>query len=1072
MYWHVRANFSGSTSAWSVTQNFFTANPPSVPSLASPANNALVTTYTPLLDWNNVTVPTGAPAFDHYEVQVATTSTFTSIAVDQNVTGLTNSSYTLTTPLAPNTTYYWRVLSVNSVGGYGQWSSVWSFRTVIVPPTLTAPANAVHLSYNRPTFNWNIVTGANGYTIQIAKDSLFKTMVTNTSVTAATYTPTADLPANLTLYWRVQAKGANGPSSWSSPLSLITANPPSIPTLVSPASNALTTNYTPLLAWKVVTVPVGAPAFDHYQVQVATNSTFTALVVDESVLGLTNLSYTLPAPLAPNTTYYWRVCSYNTIGQYSAWSAVWTLRTALLLPTLSSPTTNSFLLNNRPSFDWNDVTGATGYTIQIAKDNLFKTMVTSTSVTPSTYTPSSALPANIPLYWRVQTKGTNGPSAWSDVWQMQVANPPVLVSPANNATVTTTAPSFSWNSLTGAAKYEIQISTANTFITFSDHASPAVTNYTSAYLANGTYYWRVRGVDIASTPGPWSATWAVKVNSLKDTTPPTNPSSLTSSSHTVSQPSNNNQVVVSWSGDASDNVGGSGVAGYSTLWDQNPGSTPSTTVNHPKDVLTETSTSLADGSWYFHLRTCDYAGNCSTPIHLGPFMIDTTPPAAISDLNATTGTADGSVDLTWTAPGDNGTTGTAASYLVRYSASAITDQTSWDSATVVATGIPTPQTADASEHMTFSGLTDGATYYFAVRAKDSALNLGGFSNSPSAEAKPDTTPPTNPSSLTSSSHTVGQLSNNNQVVVNWSSDASDSGGSGVAGYSTLWDQNADSTPGTTVNHLTDVLTETSNSLADGSWYFHLCTCDQVGNCSSPIHLGPFMIDTTPPASISDLNATNGTVDGSVDLTWTASGDNGTNGTATSYLVRYSATAITDQTGWDSATVVTTGIPTPQVAGSSEHMTVTGLAEGTTYYFVVRAEDSVSNLGELSNSPSAEAKLDTTPPAAVTDLSAQTGTTVGTVDLSWTASGDDGTTGTATSYLVRYSSTEITDQSGWDSATIVTAGIPTPQVAGSSESLIVSGLTPGDTYYFAVIALDEVGNEGGLSNSPSAEAMTE
>jgi hypothetical protein len=55
--------------------------------------------------------------------------------------------------------------------------------------------------------------------------------------------------------------------------------------------------------------------------------------------------------------------------------------------------------------------------------------------------------------------------------------------------------------------------------------------------------------------------------------------------------------------------------------------------------------------------------------------------------------------------------------------------------------------------------------------------------------------------------------------------------------------------------------------------------------------------------------------------------------------------------------------------------------------------------------------DTTPPSIIT-LTAQTGTTEGTVDLSWIAPGDDGDTGTATSYLVKYSNAEITD-ANWE-----------------------------------------------------------
>ena len=63
------------------------------------------------------------------------------------------------------------------------------------------------------------------------------------------------------------------------------------------------------------------------------------------------------------------------------------------------------------------------------------------------------------------------------------------------------------------------------------------------------------------------------------------------------------------------------------------------------------------------------------------------PPAAITDLAASSPTED-SVTLTWTAPGDSGNTGTAASYDIRYSTAAITEA-NWAAATQV-TGEPAP----------------------------------------------------------------------------------------------------------------------------------------------------------------------------------------------------------------------------------------------------------------------------------------------------------------------------------------------------------------------------------------------
>ena len=114
-------------------------------------------------------------------------------------------------------------------------------------------------------------------------------------------------------------------------------------------------------------------------------------------------------------------------------------------------------------------------------------------------------------------------------------------------------------------------------------------------------------------------------------------------------------------------------------------------------------------------------------------------------------------------------------------------------------------------------------------------------------------------------------------------------------------------------------------------------------------------------------------------------------------------------------------------------------------------------------PSA-ATSDATAPDAVTDLA--TGTVAASsVQLNWTAPGDDGATGTATTYDVRYSTSTIT-AGNWAPATQAT-GEPAPSVAGSSETFTVTGLSPSTTYYFAIKTSDEVPNESAISNVPSA-----
>jgi len=107
--------------------------------------------------------------------------------------------------------------------------------------------------------------------------------------------------------------------------------------------------------------------------------------------------------------------------------------------------------------------------------------------------------------------------------------------------------------------------------------------------------------------------------------------------------------------------------------------------------------------------------------------------------------------------------------------------------------------------------------------------------------------------------------------------------------------------------------------------------------------------------------------------------------------------------------------------------------------------------------------DETAPGAVSNLAASSATQ-SSIDLSWTAPGDDGATGTATSYDVRYSTATITE-GNWVSASHAT-GEPVPSVAGASESMTVSSLSSGTTYYFAIKTSDEASNISSISNIPS------
>ncbi|MBN1825519.1 MAG: right-handed parallel beta-helix repeat-containing protein [Candidatus Eisenbacteria bacterium] len=105
--------------------------------------------------------------------------------------------------------------------------------------------------------------------------------------------------------------------------------------------------------------------------------------------------------------------------------------------------------------------------------------------------------------------------------------------------------------------------------------------------------------------------------------------------------------------------------------------------------------------------------------------------------------------------------------------------------------------------------------------------------------------------------------------------------------------------------------------------------------------------------------------------------------------------------------------------------------------------------------------DTTPPADVTDLSVVSVTESSAV-LAWTAPGDDGWEGTASTYDLRRSTVRILEEA-WSTRTQI-AGEPSPKPAFSPETLAVVGLYGAATIHFALRAADETGNWSGVSNS--------
>ena len=185
-----------------------------------------------------------------------------------------------------------------------------------------------------------------------------------------------------------------------------------------------------------------------------------------------------------------------------------------------------------------------------------------------------------------------------------------------------------------------------------------------------------------------------------------------------------------------------------------------------------------------------------------------------------------------------------------------------------------------------------------------------------------------------------------------------------------------------------------------------------------------------PSAPTGLTAESG--DRSATLTWGAPADDG--GSAiVRYQVRYQETG----GGYSAWATVSGG------AGATS-TTVSGLVNGTSYEFQVRAMNGISP----GQAATASATLAESVPGAPSGLRATGGD--GSVALSWSAPGDGG------SQILRYEYRYAASDETWSDWATVSGG-------GSARSITITGLTNGTLYGFQVRAVNSIG-EGEASQA--------
>ncbi|BBI30819.1 fibronectin type III domain-containing protein [Cohnella abietis] len=372
-------------------------------------------------------------------------------------------------------------------------------------------------------------------------------------------------------------------------------------------------------------------------------------------------------------------------------------------------------------------------------------------------------------------------------------------------------------------------------------------------------------------------------------------------------------------------------------------------------------------------------------------------PNAPTGVTATAGNGQATVEFT--APSDNG------SEITLYTV------TAWNNGTQAGTG------TGAASPITVTGLTNGKSYTFKVVATNAVGNSLGSEASAAVTPIVTETPAAIPNAPTGVTAKAG----NGQATVEFTVPSNN--GSAITHYTvTAWNNGAKAATKTgTTNQIT------VSGLTNGTSYtFKVVATNAVGDSlesAASEAVTPTDVTETPatvPNAPTGVTATAG--NGQATVKFTVPLDNG------SAITHYTVTA------WNN------GAKAATKTGTTNQITVTGLANGTSYTFNVVATNAVGDSLESAASEAVTPTDVTETPAAVPN--APTGVTAtagnGQATVSFTVPSDNG------SEITHYTVT------AWNN------GAKTATKTGTTSQITVTELTNGTSYTFTVVATNAVG----------------
>ena len=961
-------------------------------------NGTLVFSWTPATD--NLAGIAG------YLIDIGTTPDGTDVA---NGTFVTTAWFEY--PYGINaTTYFARARAVDLAGNIGNYSTSTNGITVDLKGP---PANRVYdegrwSNATAIVFTWlasmDPVSGIAGYYIYIGSSPGTADVIGGLFIMHTTFTFKGVLDSKTYYAW-VEAvdgagnKGAPGPASDG-----ITVDT-TAPTISTPADGGLWST-TPMLTW------VWAPSVDltsgvlGYRVRIGT-SPGAGNVVSETLV--TGTSFSISTGVE-GFSYYCQVQAVDHAGNHASWSSSSDgITVDLTAPTAPTPNDGgSWTDLSHINFTWppvsDAVSGLASYELKVGTspgiDNIL-----AVSATGHEWYNLTGVTEGVTYYAQLRAVDTAGNvGQWS--------------TPTDGITVDLTAPgtvsvedegqwsdaswtTWSWTdaaeAVSGVERYLVDVGTSVGNANVIAGVGVSTTEYSLSGLSDGkTYYCRVRARDSAGNLGTWSS-WSDGIT--VDLTAPTTPTVSDQGAYSTTR-----SLTFSWNR-PSDAV--SGVAGYYVQIG---------TASTSDDVISGAFTSGTsytfpggqDGLSYFcRVQAIDRAGNVGSMSGSSDgIYVDTIAPVCPTPVDKGRWHTDGDLMFTWSVAVDDhsGVEGYRVTVGTTRGGSDVVDG-EWTTSTTYTLAAP----------------VEGWTYYCWLRAIDLAGNMGAPSAS-SDGITVDTVAPTRPII-----RYTGPWSISPTLEFEWSPVADTV--AGLAGY----EVRIGTVPGGSSILSDGWAVATEYAFADGNdgttYYPGVRAVDAAGNRGpwDDTH-GGVTVDLTPPNSVPVIDTGAWSNRPRLRFEWEVAIDL-TSG-LDHYLVNMGTEAGTSDV-----------LASQQVIGTG--FTLFQAMEGTAYFCTVKAVDRAGNVGDAGAS-SDGIIVDLTPPDMNPPVAISKWSTDGDAAWSWQPASDE--LSGLTSYIVSVG----TSPGGEDI-------LPRKVLAPSEDSINISGLEHGSTYFLTLGAEDGAGN---------------